>query len=92
MEKNEYILLNFWKFEIKNVLPNYMKFDRISHMILTYSIALSESILSFGINFHYSKERNGQLSTSIKYNITKHIHLSIMRKKRWASLKHQLNV
>lgn len=42
--------------------------------ILTYSIALSESIFSFRINFHYSKARNGQLSTSIKHNITKHIH------------------
>lgn len=60
--------------------------------ILTYSIALSESIFSFGINFHYSKAKNGQLSTSIKHNITKHIHLPSMRKKRWISLENQLNV
>lgn len=44
MEKNEYILLNSWKFEIRNVLPNFMKFNRIQTDIdLLYS--------SFRINF-----------------------------------------
>lgn len=44
MEKNEYILLNFWKIEITNVLPNFMKFNRIQTDIdLLYS--------SFRINF-----------------------------------------
>lgn len=49
MEKNEYILLNFWKFEIKNVLPNFMKFDRIQTDIdLLYS--------SFRINFLFQNK------------------------------------